>query len=256
MLKNLKEKLEYYYQKYNNYRIDIDPVQFPHRFSNNNDIEIMAFISSVFAYGNIKQIISSLEKFILITENQPYNFILNYNKKLKINLNHRFYRTEDIHNLLLVIKGVMKKYGSLKNLFLSEYTYSYKNIKIALSHFSRKMLHFFESSGFYINNSVKFMFPLPENRSACKRMNLFLRWMVRKDNVDFGLWSEISKDKLIIPVDTHIAQISKRLNFTKRQNVSWKMAEEITESLKKFDPNDPVKYDFSLCHIEIRKIKF
>lgn len=107
------------------------------------------------------------------------------------------------------------------------------------------------------------MFPLPEKGSACKRMNLFLRWMVRKDELDFGLWTclsgrqdEIPTSKLIIPVDTHIARICKQLKLTKKKNVSWKMAEEITNNLKKFDPNDPVKYDFALCHIGMRKQVF
>ena len=90
------------------------------------------------------------------------------------------------------------------------------------------------------------MFPLPKKGSACKRMNLFLRWMVRKDELDFGLWKEIPTAKLVIPVDTHIARICKSLKLTKRKNVSWQMAEEITMNLKKFDANDPVKYDFAL----------
>ena len=102
----------------------------------------------------------------------------------------------------------------------------------------------------------KFMFPVPEKGSACKRMNLFLRWMVRKDDLDFGLWREIHTSKLVIPVDTHVARISRSLRLTKRKNVSWKMAEEITEKLKKFDPEDPVKYDFAICHIGMRKMKF
>jgi len=100
------------------------------------------------------------------------------------------------------------------------------------------------------------MFPIPEKGSACKRMNLFLRWMVRKDELDFGLWNEIPVSKLIIPVDTHVASICTELKLTTRKNVSWKMAEEITENLKKFDPDDPVKYDFAICHIGMRKLKF
>nr|MBP9121411.1 TIGR02757 family protein [Ignavibacterium sp.] len=95
-----------------------------------------------------------------------------------------------------------------------------------------------------------------EKGSACKRMNLFLRWMVRKDELDFGLWKEISTSKLVIPVDTHIARISRSLNLTKRKNADWKMAEEITLNLKRFDAEDPIKYDFAICHIGIRKLKF
>jgi uncharacterized protein (TIGR02757 family) len=107
-----------------------------------------------------------------------------------------------------------------------------------------------------ISAGIKFMFPRPELGSACKRMNLFLRWMVRKDELDFGIWNEIPSDKLVIPVDTHIARICQLLKLTKRKNVSWKMAEEITENLKRFDPADPVKYDFAICHIGMRKLKF
>ena len=100
------------------------------------------------------------------------------------------------------------------------------------------------------------MFPNPQSGSACKRMNLFLRWMVRKDELDFGIWKAVRKDQLVIPVDTHIARISRELGLTTRKNVSWQMAEEITEKLKKFDSKDPIKYDFAICHIGIRKLEF
>ncbi len=255
-MRNLKEKLEYYYKFYNKSKIESDPVQFPHRFTNSEDIEVMAFIASIFAYGKIEQIITSLEKFFSISENQPYEFLLNFNEKQKINFNHRLYDSTDIKNLFFIIKYILKKHKSIKRLFLIGYSDNHLNVKQALSEFSKRILSYYEENSLKINHAVKFMFPAPEKGSACKRINLFLRWMVRKDKIDFGLWSEIPKNKLIIPVDTHIARISKRLNFTKRQNVSWKMAEEITENLKKYDPDDPIKYDFSLCHIGMRKRKF
>jgi uncharacterized protein (TIGR02757 family) len=107
-----------------------------------------------------------------------------------------------------------------------------------------------------VSSGIKFMFPDPESGSACKRMNLFLRWMVREDELDFGLWKGMRADQLIIPVDTHIARIAQKLKLTRRKNISWHMAEEITENLKRFDPNDPVKYDFALCHIGMRNLKF
>lgn len=107
-----------------------------------------------------------------------------------------------------------------------------------------------------ITHGMKFMIPDPLKGSACKRMNLFLRWMIRKDQLDFGLWNEIPASKLVIPVDTHVAKICKQLKLTKKKNESWQMAEEITEHLKKFDAFDPVKYDFAICHIGIRKLMF
>ena len=100
------------------------------------------------------------------------------------------------------------------------------------------------------------MFPLPSKGSACKRSNLFLRWMVRQDDLDFGIWDKIPKSKLIIPVDTHVAKICKTLKLTTRKNVCWLMAEEITNNLKAFDAEDPVKYDFAICHIGMRKLSF
>ena len=100
------------------------------------------------------------------------------------------------------------------------------------------------------------MFPLPELGSACKRMNLFLRWMIRKDELDFGLWNKIAPHKLVIPVDTHVARICRELGLTSKKNVNWGMAEEITANLMKYDPADPVKYDFAICHIGMRKMIF
>jgi uncharacterized protein (TIGR02757 family) len=142
----------------------------------------------------------------------------------------------------------------LKNLFFSFYNSSEPNLKNSISKFSDYLLNKIEPRK--ITPVIRFMFPNPELGSACKRMNLFLRWMVRKDELDFGIWSEIPASKLVIPVDTHVARICKSLKLTKMKNVSWKMAEEITENLKKFDPADPVKYDFAICHIGMRKLKF
>jgi uncharacterized protein (TIGR02757 family) len=149
-----------------------------------------------------------------------------------------------------------QEFDSLKKLFISGYDQDDINLKNAITNFSNYFLQKCTQEFRGISRGIKFMFPLPEKGSACKRMNLFLRWMVRKDELDFGLWCEIPTNKLVIPVDTHIAKICKQLKLTKKKNVSWKMAEEITENLKKFDADDPVKYDFALCHIGMRKLKF
>ena len=129
-----------------------------------------------------------------------------------------------------------------------------ENIKNSLSGFSYHFIVRAEDKNVKgkISQGVKFMFPMPEQGSACKRMNLFLRWMIRKDELDFGLWNEIPACKLVIPVDTHVARICTALELTKKKNVSWAMAEEITNNLKKFNPSDPVKYDFAICHIGMR----
>lgn len=254
----LKQKLDYHYKAFDKSKLEPDPLQFPHLFKNEKDIEVMAFIASVFAYGNVKQIINSLNTFLLIAKNQPCEFISNISttKNLPTNFVHRFYSTKDILHLFQLLNLAYYEYDSLKNLFLSGYNSEDKNLKNAITKFNKYFLNKARNEFKKLSRGIAFMFPLPEKGSACKRMNLFLRWMVRKDELDFGLWNEIPILKLIIPVDTHIAKICKKLKLTKRKNVSWKMAEEITNNLKKFDPNDPVKYDFAICHIGMRKLTF
>jgi uncharacterized protein (TIGR02757 family) len=255
----LKEKLDYHYKAFDKSRLSPDPLEFLHLFTDEKDIEAMGFIASVFAYGNVTQIIKVLSSIIVCSKNKPYSFLLNFNKRklerLPV-LKHRFYTENDVITFFLLLQRIYSEYHSVKNLFLQGYNLEEKNLKGAVSEFSRNCLSIIKEMGEKRSNGLKFMFPLPELGSACKRMNLFLRWMVRKDDLDFGLWSEIPKNKLLIPVDTHVARISKSLRLTKRKNVSWKMAEEITENLKKFDPDDPVKYDFAICHIGMRKLKF
>ncbi len=254
----LKQKLEYHYKAFDKSKLEPDPLQFPHLFEDKKDIEVMAFIASVFAYGNVKQIISTLNTFLLIAKNQPYKFISNISatKNLPTNFVHRFYSNRDILHLFQLLNLAYDENGSLKNLFLSGYNSKDENVKNAITKFNYYFLKKAHKEFKKLSRGIVFIFPLPEKGSACKRMNLFLRWMVRKDELDFGLWREIPTSKLIIPVDTHIARICTQLKLTKRKNVSWKMAEEITENLKKFDPNDPVKYDFAICHIGMRKLNF
>ena len=257
---NLKQKLEYHYKAFDRTKLEPDPLQFLHLFKDKRDIEIIGFIASIFAYGNVKQIENTLNKLVIVFEGKPYRFIKNFNIKndrQKLDgINHRFYTNEDIIQLFYVLNKEINRFGSIKKIFLSGYNISDFNVKNSLVHFSNHFLNSFQRSFDNISNGTKFMFPLPEKGSACKRMNLFLRWMVRNDELDFGLWNEIPSSKLVIPVDTHVARICKSLKLTKRKNVSWQMAEEITQNLKKYDSNDPVKYDFAICHIGIRKLKF
>jgi uncharacterized protein (TIGR02757 family) len=257
----LAEKLDYHYKAFDKSKISPDPLQFLHLYKNELDIEVIGLLASVFAYGNVKQINNSLESIRTIVKNKPYSYVVKFAQKDYKDfkgLKHRFYSQEDIINLFLVLKDVFLNYGSLKNLFMTFYNPHEPNLKNSISKFSDHFLKTVsnQTDQEKVSRGVQFMFPKPEKGSACKRMNLFLRWMIRKDELDFGLWSEIPTNKLVIPVDTHVARISRSLKLTNRKIVSWKMAEEITENLKKFDPNDPVKYDFALCHIGMRKMKF
>jgi len=257
--KNLKQKLDYHYRYFDKTKISPDPLEFPHRFKNKYDIEISAFISSVFAYGNVVQIMNTLEKIHKIMKNEPYEFVMKFDYEKKKHLFdgiiHRFYTPDDIARFFCALSKIYKNYGSLKYFFLLYYFDKENNLKNSITFFSNNMLNVCTGKN-ETSHGLKFMFPDPVKGSACKRMNLFLRWMVRKDELDFGLWSEIPPSKLVIPVDTHIARICKELKLTRSKTVSWKMAEEITGNLAKFNSEDPVRYDFAICHIGMRKLSF
>lgn len=258
MLTNeLKKKLDSHYKYFDRSKISPDPLEFPHKFSNPDDIEISAFLSATFAYGNIKQIIKTLDKIHSIMNWQPYQFVINYHrlkkKKLFNGVKHRFYSSNDIEKLFSGLNKIYKSGSSIKKIFLSGFTEN-QDLKKSISLFSKNMVKIICGNS-ELSHGIKFMFPDPEKRSACKRINLFLRWMVRNDELDFGLW-KIPASELMIPVDVHVARICKQLKLTSLKNVSWKMAEEITNNLRKFDPEDPVKYDFAICHIGMRKMKF
>ncbi|MFZ0454860.1 MAG: TIGR02757 family protein [Ignavibacteriaceae bacterium] len=256
----LKEKLDFHYKAFDKSQISPDPLQFLHLYNDVNDIEIAGFISSVFAYGNVRQIINTLNSIFNILGTHPYAFIRDLNKNLLPDhfgtTIHRFYTSKDIQLFFIELNSLINKEGTLKDLFMKFYLKheNDRSLKIPLSEFS----NYFISSLFKKYNQItpgcRFMFADPLTGSACKRMNLFLRWMVRKDDLDFGFWNDIPANKLVIPVDTHVARICRELKLTGRKNVSWKMAEEITDNLKKFDPADPVKYDFAICHIGMRKM--
>ncbi|MHB8580901.1 MAG: TIGR02757 family protein [Ignavibacteriaceae bacterium] len=260
---NLKEKLDKHYLAFDRSQISPDPLQFLHLFKDEKDIELIGFIASVFAYGNVSQIINSLNKILIISSHHPFEFVMNLDQKKSElvfqNFKHRFYTSTDIHSFFLLLRNVYLDYGSLKSLFNSNHESIEINIKDSINKFSEHFITLAQrlTPNQNLTPGLKFMFPLPDNGSACKRINLFLRWMVRRDELDLGIWSDIvNPNKLIIPVDTHVARVCKSLRLTKRKNVSWLMAEEITGNLRRFDPADPVKYDFAICHIGMRKLKF
>ncbi|MBU2493407.1 MAG: TIGR02757 family protein [Bacteroidetes bacterium] len=259
MNKNLKRKLDYHYHYFDFSQISPDPLEFLHRYKDARDIEIAGIISSVFAYGNMKQIISTLEKIHRIMKADPYNFVIKFNfekhSKLFDGIKHRFYTSADIALFFNALNKIYLNYGSLKYLFLLYHFEKEKSLKESIHFFSQNLISLAAGNN-KPSRGLVFMFPDPMKGSACKRMNLFLRWMIRKDELDFGLWHEIKPSQLVIPVDTHIGKICRQLKLTRQKNISWKMAEEITDNLKKFDADDPVKYDFAICHLGIRKINF
>jgi uncharacterized protein (TIGR02757 family) len=230
----------------------LDPVEFVHGFSDSCDIETVGLLASSLAYGKVEIIRSSIGKILSVMGKSPHDFILSTSfdrkKKLFYGFKHRFNDGDDIALLFESVKSACKTSGSLKNLFLSGVGDDDKTIRNALNSFTAKLRTLAATITGTPASSFMQLLPLPESGSACKRLNMYLRWMVRKkDGIDFGVWKEAGAKRLVMPVDTHVAAISRSLGLTKRNSVSWLMAEEITENLKKIDPDDPVKYDFSLC---------
>lgn len=268
--KKLKSKLDKLTVKFDKSYLDSDPLMFPHRYSSNRDREIVGLISAVLAYGQVKIIQKSIEKILkVMSENakSPYEFTMNFlpsrDSHLFKGFKHRFNDGRDVSALIYYIRQMIEQSGSIGNFFAEGYSKDHKNIKEALTSFTMRTLAL-STDGLYKNKAlpknagVKFFFSSPAGGSTVKRLNLYLRWMVRTDShleedkqIDFGIWKKIPPSKLVIPVDTHIARLSQNLGLTQKKTTNWKMAEEITEELKKLDPNDPVKYDFAICRLGI-----
>ncbi|MBI5467732.1 MAG: TIGR02757 family protein [Deltaproteobacteria bacterium] len=238
-----------------------DPLEFVHRFDRPEDREIVGLISSSLAYGRVAGIKRSIERVMAVVGNSPYRFTMGFSPErdsgLFSDFVHRFNRGPDISALIYFARQMIEDSGSIGGFFLKGYSPVHKNIKEALCAFSENALSL-DSAPVYKRKKlpekagVRFFFPSPADGSPCKRLNLYLRWMVRRgDRLDFGQWKGVDTSKLVIPLDTHIARISKNIGLTGKTNPDWKMAEEITDGLKRLDPADPVKYDFALCRLGI-----
>lgn len=258
--KTVKRHLDRLYRTFDIRFLSSDPLLFVHRFKRKEDREIVGLIASSLAYGRVAGIKKSVENVLRVMGDAPYLFTMKFKPRRQARLFsgfvHRFNTGEDIVCLLSFMRQMIEEKGSIGGFFTEGYSPEDKNVKNALISFSERALRL-DAYGIYGTDSlpkeagVRFFFPTPANGSPCKRLNLYLRWMVRRDKLDMGLWKGIGPSRLVIPIDTHIARISKNIGLTGRSTPDWKMAEEITEALKEFDPEDPVKYDFALCRLGI-----
>lgn len=248
----LKKYLDRLYLKYSRKYSSDDPVWILHDLKSKKDIEVLAFIISCFSYGRVEFIVDFISRLTFSINKEIFEFIINYNpskdRKYISGFYYRFNTENDLSELFRCLSVVLKKYNNLENLFLEKYSVTEDNILTPLNHFAKTFNSFGRIGQ---KSSFRYLVPVPENNSACKRLNLFLRWLVRKDNIDFGLWENVSKSKLIIPVDTHVFRVSRELGLINRKSCDLKFALTLTDTLKKFDSNDPVKYDFALCHVGI-----
>jgi uncharacterized protein (TIGR02757 family) len=238
-----------------------DPVQFVRLYEDPADREVVGLIASGFAYGNVKSVLNTVRTVLSYLGPSPVRTIATFDprqdmRRLK-GFYHRFNTSRDLAVFLWIIRRGLEDYGSLEAAFSSGILAGDSDVSGALNHFSEVLLGFGHEQ-FYPRGElqrrvgVRFFFPSPQQGSACKRMNLYLRWMVRpEDGIDCGVWTKVKPRQLVIPLDTHIARISGYIGLTNMQTPGWRMAVDITQSLRRLHRDDPVRYDFALCHLGI-----
>lgn len=238
-----KKELEELAKKYETIDfIKDDPIQFPHRYKKPEDMEIAAFIASLFAYGNRKIFIKKLDELFKIMDNQPLQCVLNFDAKTLKGFNYRFAKDFDIIEVFKILNKLYKGDGGLKKLF----EYGYKKDKTILTMLQIVTDYFYSNVKNEVGQGFYHLIPNPKNGGAMKRMNMFLRWVVRKGPVDLGIWNFISTSELLIPIDVHVARLSREMGLLTRSSNEFKAVLELNENLKKLDPNDPAKYDFAI----------
>ncbi len=232
-----------------------DPVLFPHRFAGPGDAEAAAFIAASFAFGSVLQIRRFLERLFAVLSPSPLAALTAgapVPRGAVAGLSHRFVSSDGVHRFLRVLREGCLAHGTLENLYLDGRGGEAPDLRRDLSRF----LSWFRSQwGNALPRQRDFLFPRPERGSACKRHNLFLRWVVREaDGVDLGLWKAVSARDLVVPLDTHMARMGEWLGLTRRKTRDWRMAEEITAAFRAIRPEDPVGFDYPLTRIGILKI--
>lgn len=241
----LGELLNSLHDRYNSVDfIEHDPVSIPHRYTKREDIEISGFLASTIAWGNRKAIVKSCNRMMDCMDNQPHDFVVNASdKELKMlgSFVHRTFNGGDFTTFILAIRQMYAKEGGIGTFFENQWDLT-GDMRGVLSAFRAK---FFDLE--HERRAEKHLSSIDKG-AACKRVNMYIRWMVRKDDqgVDFGVWDKIPTSALYLPLDVHSANMGRALGLLSRKQNDWKAVEEITSALREFDANDPVKYDYSL----------
>lgn len=247
----LKEFLDEKVEQYNRTSfIDSDPISIPHQYNKKEDIEIAGFLAATIAWGNRKMIIRNANRIMAMLDYSPFEFIMNSNDDEFDSLGnfvHRTFNLTDLCYFLRALQHIYKYKGGLENIFNTQQTSD--SLKHAL-HELHKI--FFELPH---EKRIEKHLSDPYKGSSAKKLNMFLRWMVRNDNrgVDFGIWTRIDPASLFIPLDLHSGNTARRLGLLKRKINDWKAVEELTSVLREFDPSDPVKYDFALFGLGVNE---
>lgn len=244
----LKEFLDSKVEQYNTPEfIETDPIVIPHRFSKKQDIEIAGFFAATLAWGQRVTIINKCNELLAMMGNAPHDFLLNHlEHELKVfeKFKHRTFNGTDALYFIESLSRYYRKHETLEDAFLPQEN---SDLEFPIANGLIRFHDTFFGLPNYPKRTLKHV-STPERKSACKRLNMYLRWMVRQDNkgVDFGVWKRISPSQLVCPCDVHVERVARKLKLIRSKQINWQTAEELTANLRLLDPYDPVKYDFAL----------
>ncbi len=258
----LRQRLDALYLRYDHRCVDPDPLEFVRRQTTDADREVVGLVASALAYGNVKQIKRSIAAVLDVLGPQPAAAVRTLDphataRRLE-RFRHRFNDGRDVACLLFFLRQMLEAEGSVDAFFAAGHDASVSDVGPSLTAFSARALAL-DHGGLYrgrtlpANAGVRFFFPSPADGSACKRLNLYLRWMVRRAGVDLGVWRSVAPRALVIPLDAHIYTIARRARLTTYKSPGWPMALDITRRLRRYDPEDPVKYDFAFHRMGLWK---
>ncbi len=257
---DLRGPLDRLYRTFDHPDSASDPVHIVRRYRDPADREVVGFCAAGLAFGRVASVLHSIESLLEVMGPHPAAFVRDFDvNKGRVRLAplvHRWIRGNDLAALLLILQQMLREFGSIEGFFVAGDDRTAPDVGPGLDAFSTRALATDIRPAYGRvpqRPGVRYFFPRPSAGSACKRLNLFLRWMVRKDVVDLGVWTRISPARLIVPLDTHVIRLGQCLRLTRYRSPGWKMAAEITASLRAIDPADPVRYDFSLCHVGMMK---
>jgi uncharacterized protein (TIGR02757 family) len=253
---DLKPVLDRLYADFNYPDSAMDPIQIVRRYTRQDDREVVGFVSAALAFGRVSSVLQSIERVLAVLGPAPAAYLRRFDPRRDAGafegIVHRWIRERDIVALVWLLKQMADGAGSIEEFFLQGDQPSSEDVQGALDSFSTRALALDLRTAYGRvpkRPGVCYFFPRPSAGSACKRLNLFLRWMVRRDALDLGVWSRVTPARLIVPLDTHVIRVGRCLRLTRYTSPGWRMARDITASLRALDPADPVKYDFALCHL-------
>jgi uncharacterized protein (TIGR02757 family) len=249
----LKEALDHLYAEYNRAAAVADPIEIVRRYPDPRDREVVGFCAAGLAFGRVASVLQSVERLLTVLGPSPAAFVAHFDASRDAapfaSLVHRWTRGDDLVELVLALRRMIDEAGSIEAFFLEGDDPDSADVGGAIESFSARALALVGGGRTARPTGVSYFFPRPSSGSACKRLNLYLRWMVRADSIDLGAWSGLPSARLIVPLDVHVIRLGQCLGLTRYRSPGWRMAAEITASLRRFDPVDPVKYDFALCHV-------